>query len=200
MTWAVNMLAVLVVDRIDMTTTPSAQLASAWLVAIARSRDREAFEAIYSHYAPKVKTYIIRQGADAATADDLAQETMVQIWRKAEQYDPNKAVPSAWIYRIARNLQIDRLRRNKFHEVEYTADHDYDDERDSEERTTQRIDADRLGELVKGLPDEQMEVVRLAFFDGLSHSEIGQRLSLPLGTVKSRLRLAFGKLRTAMGE
>ena len=144
---------------------------------------------------------MIRQGADAATADDLAQEAMVQVWRKAEQYDPERAAPGAWIFRIARNLQIDRLRRRKFHEVELTAEADRADEGLSgHERSMEQIDADRLRGLIENLSNDQMSVIKLAFFEGLTHSEICQKLELPLGTVKSRLRLAFGKLRTAMGE
>lgn len=144
---------------------------------------------------------MIRQGADAAAADDLAQEAMVQVWRKAEQYDPERAAPGAWIFRIARNLQIDRLRRCKFHEVELTAEADRTDEGLSgHERSMEQIDADRLRGLIENLSDDQMSVIKLAFFEGLTHSEICQKLELPLGTVKSRLRLAFGKLRTAMGE
>lgn len=144
---------------------------------------------------------MIKQGADAVTADDLAQEAMVQVWRKAEQYNPKKAAPAAWIFRIARNLQIDRLRRRKFHEVELTAEADRTDEGMSgHERTIEQIDSGKLRELIDNLSDDQMSVIKLAFFEGLTHSEICQKLELPLGTVKSRLRLAFGKLRTAMGE
>lgn len=172
-----------------------------WLADIAERRDREAFAQLYGQFAPKVKRFMIRQGADAASADDLTQEAMAQIWRKAGQYDPQKAVPNAWIFRIARNLRIDRLRRQKFHEVELTAEADRPAEGSADhERVTERPDADRLRLLVRELPPEQMEVVTLAFFEGLSHSEIGQHLSIPLGTVKSRLRLAFGKLRAGMGE
>jgi RNA polymerase sigma-70 factor (ECF subfamily) len=175
--------------------------AVAWLTAVARERDREAFERLYRQFAPKIKSYMIRQGADDASADDLAQETLVQVWRKAESYDPDKAAPSAWIYRIARNLRIDRLRRQKFHEVELTPEAEgADDGSVGHQRATERPDADKLRGLVETLPMEQLEVVRLAYFEGLSHSEIGQRLAVPLGTVKSRLRLAFGKLRAAMGE
>jgi len=144
---------------------------------------------------------MIRQGADGAAADDLAQEAMVQVWRKAGQYDPERAVPAAWIFRIARNLQIDRLRRHKFHEVELTLEAERTDEGLSgHERSEQQIDAERLHGLIENLPEEQMSVIQLAFFEGLTHSEICERLELPLGTVKSRMRLAFGKLRTAMGE
>jgi RNA polymerase sigma-70 factor (ECF subfamily) len=179
----------------------SSQDAVIWLRAIAEERDRDAFERLYGQFAPKIKSYMIRQGADDGSADDLAQETLVQVWRKAESYDPDKAAPSAWIYRIARNLRIDRLRRQKFFEVELTAEADRADEGSVEyHRATERPDADKLRTLVETLPTEQLEVVRLAFFEGLSHSEIGQHLAVPLGTVKSRLRLAFGKLRAGMGE
>ncbi len=188
-------------DIPDAAPKPSSEEAVRWLQAISAERSRDAFERLYGQFAPKLKSYMIRQGADPATADDLAQETMVQVWRKAEQYDPAKAAPAAWIYRVARNLQIDRLRRRKLHEVELTAEADRPDEGPGgHERADERPDADRLRELVDTLPDDQLDVVRLAFFEGLSHSEIGQRLCIPLGTVKSRMRLAFGKLRAAMGE
>jgi RNA polymerase sigma-70 factor, ECF subfamily len=185
----------------DALSKPSNQIISDWLLAISTRRDRKSFEHLYNHFASRIKSYMIKQGADAATADDLAQEAMVQVWRKAEQYDADKAAPAAWIFRIARNLQIDRLRRRKFHEVELTAEADRTDEGVSgHERSTEQIDADRLRGLIENLSNEQMDVIQLAFFEGLTHSEICQRLDLPLGTVKSRLRLAFGKLRTAMGE
>jgi RNA polymerase sigma-70 factor (ECF subfamily) len=177
------------------------QEAAAWLSAIALHRDRQAFARLYARFAPKVKSYMIRQGADGASADDLTQETMAQIWRKAGQYAPEKAAPSSWIFRIARNLQIDRLRRQKFHEVELDAQAEQPEEGTGDhDRLTEQPDADRLRQLVDDLPTDQMEVVKLAFFEGLTHSEIGQQLSVPLGTVKSRLRLAFGKLRAGMGE
>jgi len=175
--------------------------ARSWMRAIARDRDPQAFERLYQYYAPRLKSYMVRQGADSASADDLAQEAMVQVWRKAEQYDPARAAPAAWIYRVARNLRIDKLRRQKLHEVELTIEAEKVDESSSgHEAATEQIDAQRLRNVVETLPEEQMEVVQLAFFEGLSHSEVGQRLSIPLGTVKSRLRLAFGKLRTAVGE
>lgn len=195
----------LAVNTIDPVPSRSAgapeQHATGLMLAIAKDKDKSAFEELYALYAPRIKHYMVGQGADNATADDLAQETMVQVWRKAEQYDPQKAVPSAWIYRISRNLRIDKLRRRKFHEVELTAEADKPDEGwGDHEHASERVDAERIRHLVRDLPGEQMEIVNLAFFQGLSHSEIGQRLSIPLGTVKSRLRLAFGKLRTALGE
>ncbi len=180
---------------------PSDQEAADWLRAVATERDRAAFERLYGEFAPRIKSYMTRQGADPASADDLAQETMIQVWRKAAQYDPAKAAPAAWLFRVARNILIDRLRRQKIHEVELTAGVEHAEEDDARhQRLVEQPDADKLRELVETLPADQTEVVQLAFFTGLSHSEIGQHLSVPLGTVKSRLRLAFRKLRTAMGE
>lgn len=196
------MLAVMTAKNfMNVVSKPSNQEVIDWLGNVAGSRDRDAFEKLYGQYAPRIKNYMIRHGADVAMADDLAQETMVQIWRKAAQYDSAKATPAAWIFRVARNLQIDKLRRRKLHEVELTAEADRPDEGvGAHERMTEIPDADKLRELVETLPNKQMDVIHLAFFEGLSHSEIGERLSIPLGTVKSRLRLAFGKLKMALGE
>jgi RNA polymerase sigma-70 factor (ECF subfamily) len=173
-----------------------------WLTSVGVVRDRNAFEKLYGYFAPRIKRYMMLHGADEASADDLAQETMVQIWRKACHYDPEKAAAATWIFRVARNLQIDRLRKQRLHEVELTAAHTEqgDEGTGGHERFEKRPDADRLRSMVGTLPDEQLEVVRLAFFEGLSHSEVSHQLSIPIGTVKSRLRLAFGKLRTGMGE
>ena len=195
------MLAVRHSDPTHADIDASAELAKSWIGAVAASQDRQAFDMLYKQYAPKVKRYMMRKGADDAIADDLAQETMVKVWHKAALYDARKAAPSSWIFTIARNLRIDRLRRQKFYEVELTDDHlESGTTAHRPDSMAERLDAGRLAELVSTLPPEQTEVVQLSFFEGLSHSEIGQRLDLPLGTVKSRLRLAFGKLRAAMGE
>lgn len=172
-----------------------------WLRSVAERRDRHAFEQLYGYFAPKIKGYMLRQGADDASADDLAQETMVQIWRKANHYDPQKAAVSTWVFRVARNLQIDRMRKLKSYEVALNADASSTLENlQHNEQLEHRTDTDKLRKLIGELPEEQMEVVQLAFFEGLSHTEVSCRLSIPVGTVKSRLRLAFGKLKIGMGE
>ncbi|MCG8017135.1 MAG: sigma-70 family RNA polymerase sigma factor [Candidatus Thiodiazotropha sp. 'RUGA'] len=172
-----------------------------WLRSVAERRDRHAFEQLYGYFAPKIKGYMLRQGADDASADDLAQETMVQIWRKANHYDPQKAAVSTWVFRVARNLQIDRMRKQKFYELTLDTDVSSNVENlQHDEQLENHPDTDRLKKLIGELPEEQIDVVRLAFFEGLSHSEVSCRLSIPVGTVKSRLRLAFGKLKTGMGE
>ena len=175
--------------------TPAAEQLAEWLGSVASNRDRHCFERLFDHFAPRLKSYMMRLGADAVTAEDLAQETMVKVWHKASLYDRTRAGASVWIFRIARNLRIDKLRRQKFHEVEL--DHGEIARQGHYQDSiahADRLDADRLPELVKELPVEQLEVVRLAFFEGLTHSEICQQLELPLGTVKPRLRLAFSTI------
>jgi len=171
------------------------------LVREVQAGNREAYGKLVVRYERSLRAVIAQIVSDIHVAEDLAQETMVKVWHKASLYDRSKAGASVWIFRIARNLRIDKLRRQRFHEVEL----------DTEEIARQghylegdvhadRLDADSLPALVQELPAEQLEVVRLAFFEGLTHSEICQQLGLPLGTVKSRLRLAFAKLRKAMGD
>lgn len=184
----------------SMDGSPSDDDLVAWFEAVGSHRDRQAFESLFHHFAPKVKRYLLRQGAPEEHAEELAQETMVQVWRKAHQYDAAKAVPGAWVFRVARNLRIDRLRRQRFFEVDIEQVAEQADESHDDDRATDRIDGEQLLVHVEALPPEQRQIVTLAYFEGLSQSEIGVRLDLPLGTVKSRLRLAFGKLRKALGE
>lgn len=181
--------------------TPAPEHLAELLGAVASQQCRQSFQQLFEHFAPRLKSYMIRLGSDANTAEDLAQETMVKVWHKARLYDRSKAGASVWIFRIARNLRIDKLRRQKFLEVELDVD-DIARQGHYQEGglTAERLDADRLPALIHELPAEQLVVVRLAFFEGLTHSEICQQLQLPLGTVKSRLRLAFAKLRKAMGD
>lgn len=183
------------------TSAPTPEALAGLLQAVAVRRDRDAFEGLFRYFAPRLKSYMRRLGADDAAAEDLAQETMVMVWRKAGYYDASKAMPSAWVFTMARNLRIDRLRRQRFQEVPLLGEADCADEpADTDDRVVERIDANKLAGLLEALPRGQLEVVRLAFYEGLSHSEIGERLAVPLGTVKSRLRLAFAKLRAAFGD
>ena len=185
-------------EEVPTGVVPPPELAD-WLAAVAQQGDREALAGLFQWFAPRVKRYMQRLGADPDTAEDLAQETLVQVWRKAAQYDPARP-PSAWVFTVARNLRIDRLRRQRLFEVELTEEADAEDEfGDGHQRTLERLDAGRLTELVRALPAEQVQVVRLAYFEGLSHAEVGRVLDVPLGTVKSRLRLALAKLRSALG-
>lgn len=169
------------------------------LLIVGRERDIDAFEALFRHFAPRIKAFM-RQGAGGLSAEELMQETMVAVWNKAVLYDASKGAASTWIYTIARNLRIDAFRRARL------ADLDPQDPvfvvdgsplADSAIESEQQASAVRAA--LKTLPADQRQVLELSFFEDKSQSAIAACLNLPLGTVKSRMRLAFAKLRTAIG-
>ena len=174
----------------------SAETDEALLSRVARA-DRQAFAQVFSAYAPKVKGYLIRLGASAAAAEDLMQDAMLSVWRRAASYDPAKAKASPWIFVIARNAWIDKLRREKV-ELAYRSalpvSEESADEAPDDSVIRSQTD-DRISAALETLSPEQRQAVQLAFFEDRPHSEVAERLSLPLGTVKSRLRLALIKLR-----
>ncbi|MGC6534949.1 MAG: sigma-70 family RNA polymerase sigma factor [Parvibaculales bacterium] len=167
--------------------------------SIAETKNRDAFAALFSHFAPRLKGYLLRLGANDGQAEEVAQEAMLTVWRKAHLYDRKKAAASTWIFTIARNRRIDLLRRQKFPEI------DADDPvlvpdapaQPDEEVISARQDSE-VRQALDTLPPEQRELVRLAFYNGWSHSKIAADTNLPLGTVKSRLRLAFSRLRNEL--
>lgn len=166
--------------------------------AIAQRRDRAAFGQLYSFYAPRLKAYLVRRGATVELAEELAQETMLTVWRKASLYEADRASASAWIFTIMRNLRIDQLRRDRL----MVGDSENPEEADTRPLSDHLIDAARrsvrLRAALATLPPEQAEVVRLSFYDDRPHGEIERALGIPLGTVKSRLRLAVAKLRNLL--
>lgn len=166
------------------------------IAKVAEDRDRQAFEDLFDHFAPRLKAYLMRLGSDAATAEELAQEVMITLWRKAGLFDATRATAATWLFRIARNRRIDSLRRDRSALLDAEdpslrppAPEDQDDELDA------RMREERVREAMKELPEEQADLIRRAFFSGLSHSQIADETGLPLGTVKSRIRLAFTRLR-----
>jgi RNA polymerase sigma-70 factor (ECF subfamily) len=169
--------------------------------AIAASQDRSAFAALFELYAPRVKAMLIRAGATAEAAEDIAQETLLMVWSKAAYFDPARSSASAWVYTIARNLRIDRLRRDRRSQLHALYDKV---EPEGPERPGDALDAmereRRVREALGRLSEEQVRVVELSFFEGLSHSDIAGLLDIPLGTVKSRLRLAMSRLREFLGD
>lgn len=173
----------------------------ALLLAVAADGDRAAFAELFGRYAGRIKGFLIRAGAPESQAEEAAQEVMVNVWRRAETFDPAKAGAATWIFSIARNKRIDLLRRAA------RADFDPDDPLLQPETVASAEDGlsgserdARVRRAIAALSAEQVEVVRLAFFAGLSHAEIAEQMSLPLGTVKSRLRLAFVRLRDDLGQ
>jgi RNA polymerase sigma-70 factor (ECF subfamily) len=170
------------------------------LGAIALHQDREAFAVLFRHYAPRVKAFVMRGGADAETAQEIAQETMVTVWRKAASFDRGRASVATWIFTIARNKRIDLLRRSGRPPIEandwLTVFAPDDEEADRSVGAAQTYK--RMKELVDSLSPDQLTVIRKAFFEDKSHTDIAAELGLPLGTVKSRIRLALGRLRQAL--
>lgn len=170
------------------------------LLRVVRTRDREAFRALFLSLAPRVKTYLIRQGVAPAQADELAQETFLAVWKRADQYRPERGSAAGWIFTIARNLRIDALRRERSAMAYDLAVVEPEGPASPETEISAVQRQARLREAVRALPRDQVEVIELSFFADKPHAEIARDLCLPLGTVKSRLRLAVIKLRAALGD
>lgn len=171
---------------------------AALIVSIATSADRSAFITLFEYYAPRIKSQAMRFGLDASAAEDVAQEAMLAVWRRAAQFDPQRGTASAWIFAIATNARIDRLRRDK-HLAKSVAVED-DNPLMVVEANEGNSDAARLSEIISTLPEEQRRIVHLSFYSDMPHGEIASRLGIPLGTVKSRIRLALSKLRQALSD
>ncbi len=168
---------------------------------VAETGDRQAFSEIYAHFAPRIKGFLMRGGASAEEAEDLAQDSMVKILRKAKLFDPAKASASTWIFTIARNARIDAIRRAGKPPL------DPEDPAlvpEEAPRADHQCELNERNERIRvafgSLPPDQMEVMKLHFYEDEPHSVIAERLGLPLGTVKSRLRLAFEKVRKEIGD
>lgn len=169
---------------------------------VGRSQDRSAFKSLFEYFAPRIRAYYAKRGLAQSHADDLTQEVMVSLWRRAASYDPRKAAPSTWIYTIARNQQIDDFRRSsRAQQIDEQDPHFHLNDVPTQDSLVERSeDADSVVQALSSLPEEQRYVLNLAFQEGLSHREIADRLGLPLGTVKSRIRLAMDKMRVSIGE
>lgn len=178
----------------------SADEAAALIEAIAARQDRAAFAALYRHFAPRVKSFVMRGGTDAEAAQEIAQEAMVLVWRKAASFDRARASAATWIYTIARNKRIDLLRRANRPAIEtedwLIAFAPAEEDADSSVEAGQTYM--RMKELMEGLSPDHLLVIRKAFFEDKTHTAIAEELKLPLGTVKSRIRVALGRLREAL--
>ncbi len=171
------------------------------LTAISERRDRAAFERLFDFFAPRVRSYMLRLGAEPTAADDLVQDVMLTVWRRAVLFDPSKAGVSTWIFTIARNRRIDLIRRERRPEIDPNDPALVKEEEPASDAIIQREQsASIIRAAIAELPKAQSELLDLAYFQDMSHGEIAGALSLPLGTVKSRIRLAMDKLRVKLLE
>lgn len=174
---------------------------SSLLLRVAEVRDKAALAALFNHFGPRIKSMMLKLGSSEALAEDLVQETFVSVWRKAAMYSQQRGAASTWIFTIARNLRIDQLRRqsNKPYEdldnLEMASDAPLGSSLVEQNQIIARVTL-----ALKALPVEQQEVVRLSFIHDMPHAQIAEAIGIPLGTVKSRLRLAYERLRPMLED
>lgn len=174
---------------------------NALVLAVGGARDEAAFKELFEHFAPRVKGYLMRLGSSPMIAEDLAQEAMLTLWRKAALFDPERASASTWVFTIARNLRIDAVRKERRPELDAN-DPALQPEaaRPVDESVNWAQAEGRLRQALAALPREQAQIIELSFLADKPHGAIAEELELPLGTVKSRIRLAMARLRSALGE
>lgn len=166
------------------------------LFRVAEARDRAAFATIFDHFAPRVKSFMMRKGASAEVAEDLVQDTMIAVWSKAALYVPERGAVSTWVFTIARNLRIDRLRRES--SAYFTDLENFDapsDDVPGDEAMNRSQEDSHVARAMAQIPPEQRELLILSYVEDVPQSMIAERLNLPLGTVKSRMRLAYRRMR-----
>lgn len=184
-------------DRSKVTVKEAQTDLTALVFRVRDHGDKAAFAALFRHFAPRIKAFLMKSGASAALAEECAQDVMATLWQKAHQFDPARASVATWVYTIARNRRIDALRKSMRAEPEEldwgpTSEPDQADVYEAEQETR------RLGQALSILPDKQRALIDRAFYGDLSHSEIAAETGLPLGTIKSRIRLALDRLRQEM--
>jgi RNA polymerase sigma factor (sigma-70 family) len=164
-------------------------------------RDRIAFRELAAYFAPRLRQFLASRGASRHDADEVTQETLLAIWAKASSYDASRASLSTWIYSVARNRWIDRTRKAKRYDIDPkdpawvpSAPESPDEAYDTKEREK------RISIAMNGLTVDQAEIMRKVYFDGKAHRVVAEELDIPVGTVKSRIRLALGKLRNLLFE
>ncbi|WP_267139662.1 sigma-70 family RNA polymerase sigma factor [Anianabacter salinae] len=170
----------------------------ACMQAITLHQDQDAFVALFRHFAPRVKSFLMKSGSSDSLAEECAQEVMATVWNKADRFDPSRASVATWIFTIARNRRIDAIRKQRRPEPE---DLTWGPEAEPDQADVMALqqESEKLNKAIADLPAKQRELIERAYFGDLSHSEIAAETGLPLGTIKSRIRLALDRLRHAMG-
>jgi|TARA_B110000977_G_scaffold159415_1_gene203298 RNA polymerase sigma-70 factor (ECF subfamily) len=171
------------------------------LVRVGRDRDKSAFAELFDYFAPRVKSFLLRFGTDMSLAEEIAQEAMIMVWRRAETYDPRQSAASTWIFTIARNKRIDRLRRENRPLPDMTDPAVMPESIETGEIQVARMQQEKkIRHALKNLPEEQAKMIFSAYYEEKSHREIAEESGVALGTVKSRIRLALNRLRAHIDE
>jgi len=171
------------------------------LLRIGSNRDRSAFKKLYEHFAPRLKSFLLRIGSDMSAAEEICQESMIMVWRRAETFNPDSAGASTWIFTIARNKRIDKLRKDNRPLPDLNDPSFFQIPVDKSDDILQRVeDEKKIKNALKNLPPEQAKLIISAYYEEKSHRKIADETNLPLGTVKSRIRLAINRLRTQFEE
>ncbi len=181
-------------------TAEQATKRMAWVIqvsAVRDNKDKAAFAELFGYFAPRVKSFLMKSGASPDLAEECTQEVMATLWNKAHMFDPAKASVSTWIFTIARNRKIDLLRKQKRPEPE-DLPWGPEPEPDQADAMGLQQETEQLGQALAALPEEQRKLIEKAYYGELSHSEIAAETGLPLGTIKSRIRLALERLRHTM--
>ena len=170
-----------------------------WMLAVRDRRDRAAFSALFDHFAPRLKGFVMRSGTGSAQAEEIVQDVMLTVWRKAEQFDPARAQVSAWIYKIARNRQIDVIRKEG-RPLPDELGEDPSTEPDASQILAVEQEISQLKQALERLKPDQREIIKQAYLGELTQQEISAQTGLPLGTIKSRIRLGLERLRHEMKD
>lgn len=189
------------VDEIEENSVPETDALVLLMSDIASNRDRDAFKALFMHFGPRIKALMLKSGARPEQAEDIVQIVMMTVWRKVHLYAPERGSVSAWVFTIARNARIDRLRRGS--SQAYTDIDDLEivsEDPDGEDNLFASQRSQKVAMALSELPEDQRQIIELAFMEDISQSEIATRLKLPLGTVKSRMRLAYAKLKNKLED
>lgn len=170
-----------------------------WMVAVRDRRDRQAFARLFDHFAPRLKAMVMRSGTGSGQAEEIVQEVMLTAWRKAAQFDPERAQVSAWIYQIARNRQIDVLRKES-RPVPEELSQPEEGPPDAGRMLAVEQEAGLLRQALGALSETQRRVIEQAYFGEMTHQDIHETTGLPMGTIKSRIRLGLERLRHELRE
>jgi len=171
---------------------------AALVEAVARG-DQEAFGRLYDYFAPRIHAFLRRSGVETGVAEELTQEVMTKLWRRARQFDRRKASVATWVYAISRHMRVDHFRQQRGEPPLGELAFSIPDAADGPDEMLIRAQLEEsVRRALQDLPQEQLAIMTLAFVYGLSHAEIAARTGLPVGTVKGRIRLALARLRRSL--